>query len=208
MNTEYQAHKISETAKTPNRLNAIWYKGNPYMVLNDDFSKKYKPNQYCTVLTRMYDEETTTALSSMSLNPDMEILNLPRAPFKMVAMEMLIKEIMANIQDMNNPSDGDFKRAFFAMVIDIAHRTSFLAQRHNAFIINSDAGMIDYSEHNRLYLRSDTSIMQLGYDTKTVESVFEYENFDRSITIFTLDEKVHPEGRNAIIIIINLKEDD
>ena len=66
MNTEYQAHKISETAKTPNRLNAIWYKGNPYMALNDDFSKKYKPNQYCTVLTRMHDEETTTALSSMS----------------------------------------------------------------------------------------------------------------------------------------------
>lgn len=208
MNTEYQAHKISETAKTPNRLNAIWHKGNPYMALNDDFFKKYKPNQYCTVLTRMYDEETTTALSSMSLNPDMEILNLPRAPFKMVAIEMLIKEIMANIQDMNNPSDGDFKRAFFAMVIDIAHRTSFLAQHHNAFIINSDAGMIDYSEHNRLYLRSDTSIMQLGYDTETVESVFEYENFDRSITIFTLDEKAHPEGRNAIIIIINLKEDD
>lgn len=208
MNTEYQAHKISETAKTPNRLNAIWYKGNPYIALNDDFSKKYKPNQYCTVLTRMYDEETTTALSSMSLNPDMEILNLPRAPFKMVAMEMLIKEIMANIQDMNNPSDGDFKRAFFAMAIDIAHRTSFLAQHHNAFIINSDAGIIDYSEHNRLYLRSDTSIMQLGYDTETVESVFEYENFDRSITIFTLDEKAHPEGRNAIIIIINFKEDD
>ena len=138
MNTEYQAHKISETAKTPNRLNAIWYKGNPYMALNDDFSKKYKPNQYCTVLTRMYDEETTTALSSMSLNPDMEILNLPRAPFKMAAMEMLIKEIMANIQDMNNPFDGDFKRAFFAMVIDIAHRTSFLAQHHNAFIISLD----------------------------------------------------------------------
>lgn len=208
MNTEYQAHKISETAKTPNCLNIIWYNGNPYNALNDDFSKKYKPNQYCTVLTRMYYEETTTALSSMSWNPGMEILNLPQAPFKMVAMEMLIKEIMANIQDMNNPSDVDFKRAFFAMVIGVAYRTSFLAQHHNAFIINSDAGMIEYSEHNRLYLRSDTSIKQLGYDTETVESVFEYKNLDRGITIFTLDEKAHPEGRNAIIIIINLKEDD
>lgn len=208
MNTDYQAHKKSESSKTPLQFNAIWYKGNPYAALNDDFSKKYKPNQYCTVLTRMHDEETTTALSSMSLNPGMEILNLPKAPFKMVAMEMLIKEIIASIHDMDRPFDGDFKRAFFAMVIDVAHRTSFLAQHHNAFIINSDAGMIDYSEHNRLYLRSDTSIMQLGYDTETVESVFEYENFDRSITIFTLDEKAHPEGRNAIIIIINLKEDD
>lgn len=208
MNTEYQAHKLSETSKPSIRFNAIWYKGNPHIALNDDFSKKYKPNQYCTVLTRMYDEETATALSSMSLNPGMEILNLPQAPFKMVAMEMLIKEIMANIPDMDKPEDGDFKRAFFAMIIDVAHRTSFLAQHHNAFIINSDAGMIEYSEYNRLYLRSDTSIMQLGYDTAVIESVFEYENLERSITIFTLDEKAHSEGRNAIIIIINLKEDD
>ena len=117
MNTDYQAHKKSESSKTPLQFNAIWYKGNPYAALNDDFSKKYKPNQYCTVLTRMYNEETTTALSSMSLNQGMEILNLPKAPFKMVAMEMLIKEIMANIQDMNNPSDGDFKRAFLQWLL-------------------------------------------------------------------------------------------
>ena len=212
MNTEAEITRIemrkdSSSAYYPSIVD-LSIDGKPYKRINFDYKGKYKPEQYCTVAREVENFDTSlTVLSSMSCK-DMEIFNLPKDPFKHIAMEMLIKEVMANYTSMKKPFDNDFKRAFFATVIDIAYRVDYLSKHHNAFIINSDAGQIDYDEHNRIYLRSDTTIEELGYDTAGFESVFEYCNLDRDIIIFTLNEELHPEGRHAIIIIINLKEDD
>lgn len=207
MNTEYEANKTTDSMKDKGIMH--YYNNKPYVALNDDYSKKYKSNQYCTVLTPSYNfVDYSTSLCSMSTVTGMEILNLPITPFKRDSMGMLIKEIMANSPDMRNPFDGDYKRAFFCMIIDVAHRVSKLSQNHNAFIINSDAGAIEYDKHCRFYLRSNTTIEKLGYDTTGLESVFEYEDLGRSIILFTLDTIKHPEGRDAVIVIINLKEDD
>lgn len=182
----------------------VWYRGYKYLPLNDDFNNTYNPTQYCTVIAKIdNDNESLSNALPMSSSSDMEILNLPEEHFKNTSMKFLIKEIMASYKDCHEPFDGDFVRAFYAVVIDIAHRMMSIAMDYEASINNIETGSISFDMKPTFYIRNNTSIKELGYDTGDVESVFEFDCQDKSIILFTLDPTKCIESIQSVFIIIN-----